>query len=74
MAQMKEPDKTPEKELTEMEIRNIPDTKFKTLIIRVLKELMKRLDELGENFDKEIRNIRKNQSEMKITITEMSIH
>ena len=39
MAQMKELIKTPEKELNEMEISNISDVEFKTLVIRMLKEL-----------------------------------
>ena len=38
MAQMKE-QKTPEKELNKMEISNLSDAEFKTLIIRMLKEL-----------------------------------
>ena len=39
MAQMKEQMKTPEKELNEMEISNLLDAEFKTLIIRMLSEL-----------------------------------
>ena len=39
MAQMKEQIKTPEKELNKMEISNLKDAEFKTLVIRMLKEL-----------------------------------
>ena len=39
MAQMKDQIKTPEKELNEMEISNLSDSQFKTLVIRMLKEL-----------------------------------
>ena len=39
MAQLKEQNKTPEKQLNEMEITNLPDEEFKTLAIRMLKEL-----------------------------------
>ena len=39
MAQMKEQIKTPEKEVSEMEISNLSDAEFKTLFIRTLKEL-----------------------------------
>ena len=39
MAQMKGQIKTPEKELNEMEISNLSDAEFKTLVIRMLKEL-----------------------------------
>ena len=39
MAQMKEQIKTPEKELNEMDISNLLDSEFKTLVIGLLKEL-----------------------------------
>ena len=39
MAQMKEQSKTSEKELNEMEIANLSDAEFKTLVIRRLREL-----------------------------------
>ena len=38
-AQMKEQNKTPEKELNEMEISNLSDAEFKTLVIRMPQEL-----------------------------------
>ena len=39
MAQMKQQNKTPEKELNKMKISNLLDAEFKTLVIRMLKEL-----------------------------------
>ena len=39
MAQMKEQIKTPEKELNKMEMSNLSDVEFKTLFIKMLKEL-----------------------------------
>ena len=39
MAQIKEQNKIPEKELNEMEISNLSDAQFKTLVIRMLQEL-----------------------------------
>ena len=39
MTQMKDRIKTPEKELNKIEINNLSDAEFKTLIIRILKEL-----------------------------------
>ena len=54
MAQMKQLIKTPEKELNEMEISNLSDAEFKTLVIRILRELSERLN-----------SIRKTQSEKK---------
>ena len=46
MAQMKEQIKTPEKELNEMEISNLSDAEFKTLVIRMLKELSEDLNSI----------------------------
>ena len=40
MAQMKEQNKTPEKEQNKMEISNLSDAEFKTLVIRMLEELI----------------------------------
>ena len=40
MAQRKEQNKTPEKELNEMEINNLSDAEFKTLVIRILRDLI----------------------------------
>ena len=64
---MKEQNKTPEKEPNKMEARKLPDTEFKTMVIRMLKEL-------SENFNsikKDIDIIGKNQPEMKATQTKM---
>ena len=38
MAQMKQQNKTPEKELSKMEISNLSHVEFKTLVIRMLKK------------------------------------
>ena len=60
MAQTKEQNKTPEQELNETEIANLTDAKFKTLVIRILKELI----EYGNK-------IKKTQEEMKVTLSEI---
>ena len=43
---MKEQIKTPEKELNKMEISNLSDAEFKTLVIRIIKELSEDLDNI----------------------------
>ena len=60
MDQMKEQIKTPEKGLNEMEISNLSDAEFKTLLIRMLKEL-----------SEDLSSIKKIQSEMKDTLIEI---
>ena len=57
---MKEQSKTPEKELNQMEIRNLSDADFKTLVIRMLKEL-----------NEDLNSIKNIQSEMKDTLIEI---
>ena len=38
--------KTPEKNLNKMEISNLPDAEFKTLVIRIVEELSKDLNSI----------------------------
>ena len=40
MAQMKKQIKTPEKELSDEEIANLSDAKFKTLVIRMITQMV----------------------------------
>ena len=58
MCQMKTQEKALEKELNKMEISNLLDMEFKTLVIRMLNELTGRIDQLNENFNKETGNIK----------------
>ena len=46
MGQMKEQIKTPEKELKEMEISNLSDAVFKTLLVMMLKEFSEDLNSI----------------------------
>ena len=46
MAQMKEQNKTPEKELSKMKTNNQPDEEFKSLVLRMLNKLRERIDDL----------------------------
>ena len=48
MLQMKEQDKTPEEELSEVEITSLPDKEFKVMIIKIINELRRRMDEQNE--------------------------
>ena len=63
MAQMKGETKTPEKELSKMEISNLSDAQFKSLVIRILQELTGYLN-----------GIKKTQEEMKVALTEIKIY
>ena len=71
MRQMKEQDKRTEKELSEAEICNMPDDELKLTIITMLAGLERRLEDLSESFDKGIEHIKKIQSALKNTVTEI---
>ena len=60
MALMKEQNKTPEKELNKMEISNVSDADFKTLVSRMLKELIGYFNA-----------IKKTQAGMKVALSEI---
>ena len=51
MVQIKEQNKTPEKELNKMEIANLSDAEFKTLVVSMLKEII----EYGKKIKEEVR-------------------
>ena len=70
---MKGQSKTPE-ELSEVEIGNLPQKWFWVVIVKIIKEVGRRMDaerEMLEVFSKELENTKNNQTDMKNTITEM---
>ena len=62
MVQMKEQIKTPEKELNKMEVSNLSDAEFKTVVMRMLKEISEDLNSIkkepvrNKGYTKEIKN------------------
>ena len=60
MAQMKELIKTPEKELSDKEIANLSDAEFKTLVSRVLTEMIKYGHKIEEEVEAMQSGIKKN--------------
>ena len=49
MSHMIEQNKRPEKELSKMEISNLLDAEFKTLVIRMLNELSENINSIKKN-------------------------
>lgn len=47
-----------------MEISNLSDREFKAMVLKTLIELRRRMDEHGNNFNKETGNIGKNETEV----------
>lgn len=50
--------KEQEKITNETKINNLPDKEIKALVIRMLNEFWKRIDENNENFNAELENIK----------------
>ena len=53
---MKKQKESTDKELNKMEISNLPDAEFKTLVIRVLKELSEDLSSIKKKILSEIKD------------------
>ena len=72
MSQMKGQDKTPEKQLSEVEIGNLPEKEFRIMIVKMVQNLGKRMEakigKMQEMFTKELKN---KQAEMNNTLEEI---
>ena len=73
--QMKEQDKTTEKQLNEVEIGNVPEKEFRIMIVKMSQDLRKRMEanikKMQEMFNKDLEELKNKQTEMNNTITEM---
>ena len=74
MYQMKEQDKTPEKQLNEVQIGNHPEKDFR-MIVKKIHDIRKRMEakieKMQEMFNKDLEELKNKQTEMNNTITEM---
>ena len=64
MFYMKGQDKTPEEELSDAVIDNVPEKEFRVMIIKMIKEFRRRMDAQNkklEVFNKKLENIKNNQ-------------
>ena len=72
---MKEQDKPPEEQLSEMEISNLSKKEFRVMIVKMTQDLRKRMEaqtkKVQEMFHKELEYIKNQQRELNNTITEM---
>ena len=75
MYQMKEQEKTPEKQLNEVKIGNLPEKEFRIMIIKMIQDLRKRMEtkieKMQEMFNKNLEELKNKQTEMNNTIIEM---
>ena len=61
MSQMKEQDKTPEKQLNEVEIDNLPEKEFRIMIVKMIQDLRNRMEKMKEMFTKDLEEPKKKQ-------------
>ena len=54
MSQVKGQDKTPEKQLNEVEIGNLPEKEFRIMIVKIIQDLGKTMKKMQEMFTKEL--------------------
>ena len=73
ISQIKEQDKTPEKQLNEMKLGNFSGKKkviiiIKIMIVKVIQDLGKRMEKIQGIFTKELEKLKSNQTEMNNTL------
>ena len=74
---MKEQDKTPEKQLNEVEIGNLAEKEFRIMIVKMIQDLRKRIEakteKMQEMFNKDLEELKnKHLEELKNKQTEMN--
>ena len=72
MSQIKGQNKTPEKQLNEVEIGKIPEKEFRIMIVKMiqsLKKIMKaKIEKIQEMFTKDLEDLRNKPTEMNNTL------
>ena len=75
MSQIKEQDKTPEGQLSKVEIGNLLEKEFGVMIMKMIQDLGKRMEaqyeKIQEIFNKDLEELKNKKTEMNSTITEM---
>ena len=72
---MKEQDKTPEKQLNEVEIGNLPEKEFRIMIVKMIQDLGKtmaaKIEKMQEMFNKDLEELKSKQTMMNNTINKI---
>ena len=61
MSQMKRQDKTPEKQLNEVEIGNLSEKEFRILIVKMIQAIRNRTERMQERFNKDPEELKNKQ-------------
>ena len=71
----RESSQTPEKQLNEVEIGNLPEKEFRIMRVKMIQDLGKRMEakieKMQEMFNKDLEKLKNKQTEINNTITEM---
>ena len=72
ISQIKMQDKTPEKQLNEVDIGNLPEKEFRITIVNMIQDLGKRMqakiEKMQEMFTKDLEELKNKQTEMNNTL------
>ena len=75
MYQMKEQDKTPERQLNEVEIGNLPEKEFRIMTVKIIQDLGKiieaKIEKVQQMLNKDLEELKDKKPEMNNTIYEM---
>ena len=65
MYQMKEQEKTPENQLNEVEVGNLPEKEFRIMMVKIIQDLGKRMEakieKMQEMFNKDLEKLKNKQ-------------
>ena len=64
LSQMKGQDKTPEKQLNEVEMDNLPENEIRIMIVKMIQDLRNRMEIMQEMFTKYLDELQNKQTEM----------
>ena len=78
MSHMKEHSKTPEEQISGVEMGNLPEKEFRVTIVNTIQDLGKRMEaqteKIQEMFTKDLEELKNKQSMNNSTITKIKIH
>ena len=72
MSQMNGQDKTPQKQLNEVEMGKLSEKNFRIMLVKIIQDLIKRTGKMQEMFTKDLEELKIKQTEMNNTLEEIN--
>ena len=69
--QVKEQSKNPSDQTDEEEIGSLPEKEFRVMIVKIIQNLVNRMEKIQEPYNKDLEELKSKQTMMNNTITEM---